>query len=105
MVNPLAVRVDLCGLSTAHNVFHVSKLTEFHPPDTHRFPGRRGVHTAPGPDPAYFDEGADDVYTVEAIIGKKQQRGQTKYLVKWQGWDQSHATYIPQLLLQPKIGG
>ena len=35
----------------------------------------------------------EDDYTAEAIIGKKEELGKLKFLVKWRGYPQSEATW------------
>ena len=41
------------------------------------------------------DSDSSSVFNVENIIGKRTLKGITQYLVKWEGYDQSQATWEP----------
>ena len=58
-----------------HPVFHVSLLEPYKP---------RDGEEPPKPQPVVVD-GADEWY-VEALLNRREWRGKTQYLVKWEGW-------------------
>ena len=39
---------------------------------------------------------SDDIYQIEKVVSKRSRRGQTEYLVKWQGYPDEANTWIPQ---------
>eukprot|EP00966_Prymnesium_polylepis_P060707 1408574-Prymnesium_polylepis.1 len=45
----------------------------------------------------------DDVYEVEAIVGKRIVKGRTQYNIKWQGWDPSMNTWEAASRVHPDL--
>jgi hypothetical protein len=66
----------------AHPIFHIS-LLEPAPKDTIIITPRLNIEV-------YKED-----YKVEAIRNKKQVSGETKYLVKWKGYDEENNTWEP----------
>jgi len=56
--------------------------------------------------PAVSEESDSDlppgVFEVENIIAHKKIRGQTRYLIKWRGYDSSHNTWEPAMHINPE---
>ena len=91
-ISPLAYRVELPHGSSAHNVFHVSRLTpERRPPMEHQV-----KHTKPPP--------AIDTHTpeweVEEVIQHRWVRGKIQYLVKWLNYPPESNSWEPKANLK-----
>ena len=87
-INPLSYRISMPHGSTAHNVFHVSRLTaERLPPPAHQV---KGTNPPPAVD-SHLPE-----WEVEDIIGYRQLRGRPQYLVKWRGYPEESNSWEPE---------
>jgi hypothetical protein len=69
-----------------HNVFHVSLLE--------RWKSRDGDQEDNTKLPEVTPEG-EEVWEVEEILGKRIQKGQVQYLLRWKGYDDSWDTWTP----------
>jgi hypothetical protein len=95
MINPCAAKIDLPKSYTRiHPVFHVSLLRPF-----------RGTPAPDIPEPDVID--GIPFYKVERIlshrikrVGKKKIR---EFLIKWQGYDDTHNSWEPEKNLTPDL--
>lgn len=84
-ISPTVFEVDLQGTTRAHHRFHVSRLTPYI--DSLRF--------------WYPPEDSDGEHTVERILRKIYRRGRPYFLVKWQGYPDSHNIFVPEDAFPP----
>jgi Chromo (CHRromatin Organisation MOdifier) domain len=83
------------SMKAKHNRFNISKVKMFYPNDDEDFPERKQLDRPP---PVSVD-GDDVFYNVECILGKRRTRvGRTRrfvveYLVKWQGYGITEASW------------
>ena len=75
-------RIQLPASSRAHNVFHISNLVEY---------TAKGNTDIARPAPV---EG-DDLFIVDRILKHRGSGNKRRYLVKWQGFPRSEATWEP----------
>lgn len=78
--------------SRTHNVFNVSKVKPFATSDPARFPGR----AQPLPEPANVD--GEDWFLVRRVLDMRKSNHRTprfSYLVDWEGYDISDASWQP----------
>jgi hypothetical protein len=79
------------------NTFHVSKLKRYIPNDPSLFPTRE----RPRPSPVIV--GGEEEFVVAGIMDeRKVGRGTPRYLVRWEGWPDSDATWEPRSLLDTR---
>lgn len=45
----------------------------------------------------------EEVYAAEEIVRKRERKGRTEYLVKWQGWSHKDNTWEPEVRDQIRI--
>jgi len=99
LVGPNAIEVKLTGpYAKKHPVFPVSLAKLYQPGDPQRFPGRR---QAPAPDPIIVENEAE--WIIESLLEERTRRGRGRnspavheFLVKWEGWDDSHNLWLPE---------
>ena len=97
-VGSTAYRLELPPKWKQHPVFHVSRLkpVEF----SEKFPRRNAVLSPPSPD---LEEG-DNIYEVEAVVGRRQsKRGRgymVEYLIHWAGYPEHERTWERKTTLQ-----
>jgi hypothetical protein len=90
------------SMNAKHNRFNVSKVKMFYSNDEEEFPERKQLDRPP----PVSVEGDNVFYNVESILGKRRTRvGRTKryvdeYLVKWQGYDFTEASWQSERDLQ-----
>ena len=83
------------SMKAKHNRFNISKVKMFYSSDAEDFPERKQLDRPP---PVSVD-GDDVFYNVESILGKRRTRvGKSRrfvdeYLVKWEGYDITEATW------------
>jgi hypothetical protein len=85
-VGTQAYRLQLPSSYRIHPVFHVSYLEPYYPRNPE-------LDSMPGPLDLEDDEGQEQ-YTVEQLLGKKNQKGTIKYLVKWAGWSLAYNQWV-----------
>jgi Reverse transcriptase (RNA-dependent DNA polymerase)/RNase H-like domain found in reverse transcriptase/Integrase zinc binding domain/Chromo (CHRromatin Organisation MOdifier) domain/Retrotransposon gag protein len=83
----LLPKVDFTSI---HPNFHSSLLRPYHPNDPEQFPKRE----PPRPGPVIPDDPEGAQYTVEKLIDHRPQRNPRQYLVRWEGWDESHDQWV-----------
>jgi hypothetical protein len=86
-VGKSAFRLQLPDSVKIHPVFHVSLLERYFP---NTLPSRP---TPEHPDPEIID--GEEHWQVEAILDSQLHRRQLRYLVHWQGFDESDRSWIP----------
>jgi len=74
-------RIQLPASSRAHNVFHISNLVEY---------TAKGNTDIARPAPV-----GDDLFIVDRILKHRGSGNKRRYLVKWQGFPRSEATWEP----------
>jgi len=85
---PNAVRLDLPqALRRIHAVVNVSRVEPYVPPVT---PGQKELN----PDPIVVDTEAE--YEVERILDMRTVGRETRFLVRWVGYDAAHDSWEPQ---------
>lgn len=101
-VGPNAVKLDLHGNVSFHDVINVSRLKKFRPGDTTRYPGRE-LFMPPPPDVI----GGEEHYTVQAFLDSRYKgRGRGRrleYLVRWLGYPPDHDEWISASQLQEDL--
>ena len=83
----LLPKVDFTSI---HPNFYSSLLRPNHPNDPEQFPKRE----PPRPGPVIPDDPEGAQYTVERLIDHRLQRNPRQYLVRWEGWDESHDQWV-----------
>ena len=83
----LLPKVDFTSI---HPNFHSSLLRPYHPNDPEQFPKRE----PPRPGPVIPDDPEGAQYTVERLIDHRPQKNPRQYLVRWEGWDESHDQWV-----------
>ena len=78
VLSDTTVKLKLPQSYRVHNVFNTSALKLYHR-DTS--PGRR-----PPPPPPVIDADGNERYIVEKVVSDRRYRGNSQYLVKWQGY-------------------
>ena len=87
-VNSVAYRLLLPSeFPHMHDVFHVSMLKPYHAAPEW---GDRSHHSRP---PPIDSNDVGDVYEAEAIVGRREHRGHTQYLIKWKDYPTSANTW------------
>ena len=105
VVNNNAYKLKLPDIyKCLHPVFNVSRLRPYRSSDPAAFPGRETLERPP---PLLED---DDVFIVECVLDKCRVKGRNGrftqwYLVKWQGYPDSDATWKPAAHLKPPHAG
>lgn len=84
VLSPLKYRLALPRKWKIHPVFHASFLTPYVENETH------GTNFLRPPPELINDE---EEYEVEAIVGHKKLRNNTKYRIKWKGYPTSENTW------------
>lgn len=96
MVGSNAAQLDLPPTYRIHPVFHVSLLKEYHE--------SMAVKPLP-PSPEIID--GVPFYKVEQILSRRERRVGRRtireYLIKWQGYDESHNRWEPEKNLTPDL--
>lgn len=88
-----AYRLELPeSLQCLHPVFPVVKLSPA-PPDP--YPGRRQPRP---PEPILVD--GEEHFTVEKILDSRIRYRRTEYLVKWEGYNDTHNQWVPYFNIQ-----
>ena len=85
-VGPVSFRLNLPKQMRVHPVFHASKFIPYHEDEI-------GDRNPPQPPPIEV-EGYEE-FEVEKILDSRVYRGWVQYLVKWDGYDESHASWEP----------
>jgi hypothetical protein len=88
-VNSVTFTLDLGEALKIHNAFHVSLLKPYRRNQEHLFPNRY----IPPPPPVLVD--GQEHYHVERILDHRDRRGKRTYLVKWEGYHETDATWEP----------
>jgi hypothetical protein len=83
----LLLRVDFTSI---HPNFHANLLRPHIPNDPEQFPRRE----PPRPDPIIPDDPEGAQYTVEQLLDHRPERSPREYLVRWEGWDESHDQWV-----------
>jgi transposase InsO family protein len=91
-VNPAESRykLKLDDDDKSFNTFHVSKLKAYVPNDPALFPSREPPRT-----PAVII-GGEEEFRVEGILDERKKGRGMQYLIKWEGWPESEATWEPR---------
>jgi hypothetical protein len=89
-VSSVTYKLNLPPSMRIHPVFHISLLKPYHANPTD-FPDR----TQSPPPPIYVDDSDTPEFEVEFILDKRCYRRQTQYLVKWAGYPEHDATWVP----------
>jgi hypothetical protein len=101
-VGPNAVKIDLHGQVSFHDVINVSRLKRFNVGDADRYPGRQ-LFMPPPPD--VID--GEEHYTVQAFLDsrfKGKGRGRhLEYLVRWEGYPPDFDEWISAAALQEDL--
>jgi len=88
VISSTVVQLELPATMHHFDKFHVEKLRRYYPTPT-QFKGR----TPPKPEPEVIVGELE--YRVEKILDHKRKRNRDYYLVKWQGYPLSDATWEP----------
>ena len=83
----LLPKVDFISI---HLNFHFNLLRPYIPNDPEQFPKRE----PPRPGPVIPDDPEGAQYTVEKLLDHRPQRNPREYLVRWEGWDESHDQWV-----------
>jgi hypothetical protein len=86
LVGLVACQLELPPQFKIHNVFHVSLLEPYHEnqiPERHREP------------PALVEIEGQEEFEVQEVLDSKKIRGKLMYLIFWQGYPPSEATWEP----------
>ena len=75
--------------------FHVSELHPFRANNPDLFPGRE--HTRPGP--IVTEDGVEE-WHIERILDQRRRGRGSQFLVKWAGYPDSDATWLPSRSLE-----
>ena len=76
--------------SSIHPNFHSNLLRPYIPNDPEQFPKRE----PPRPGPIIPDDPEGTQYTVERLLDHRPHGNPREYLVRWEGWDQSHDQWV-----------
>ena len=83
----LLPKVDFASI---HPNFHSNLLQPYIPNDPEQFPGRE----PPRPGPVIPDDPEGAQYIVEKLLDHRPLRNPREYLVRWEGWDESHDQWV-----------
>ena len=97
VVNKTAYTLKLPSNLKIHPTFHVSLLTPFEKATKH-FSGRKESN----PPPVRVDADGEQ-YTVEEILADKKVKGKPQYFIKWEGYDKSYNSWIPEENVNPQL--
>lgn len=93
VLSPLNYRLALPREWKIHPVFHASFLTPYTENETY------GANFLRPPPPELIND--EEEYKVEAIVGHKKLRNNTKYRIKWKGYPTSENTWEDKEALLP----
>jgi hypothetical protein len=101
-VGPNAVKIDLHGQVSFHDVINVSRLKRFNVGDADRYPGRQFFMPPP---PDVID--GEEHYSVQAFLDSRfRGKGRGKhleYLVRWEGYPPDFDEWISAATLQEDL--
>ena len=87
-LGPVTYRLDLPKTWKIHNVFHATLIKPYVETETHG-------GNFPRPPPELLE--GEEVYTIESILRHRKQGQGYQYLIKWEGYPISDATWEPEL--------
>jgi len=92
---PDTYRLNIPSALRMHNEFHTSRLKPwFCDPDPTRMSSI----------PPLIDDDGNEVYLVEAIVGRRVRNRKIEYRVRWLGYNENHDTWEPKHNLRSVTG-